>query len=60
MKNIYHAFTDRKDKIYENFKDAKKQIKRWKDNGETNLRIYSINLENEMEECIYSKGEFPY
>lgn len=67
-KIMYHTFTDRKDGWHEKLKDAKSEIKRWKDEGETNLRIYKETYDTKAdyddggethEDCIYAKGDYP-
>lgn len=67
-KIMYHTFTDRKDGWHEKLIDAKKEIKRWKDEGETNLRIYKEAYDTKAdyddgretdEDCIYAKGDYP-
>jgi hypothetical protein len=58
-KRVYHVFTDSKDTYFDTLKDAKKQVKRWEQDGFANLRIYSEDKYGEDEELEYAKGEFP-
>lgn len=61
----YHAFTDGKDEYLSTRKEAMEVIRKWRTNGEVNLRVYKIidiegSDEHVTETLIYSKGEFPY
>ncbi len=66
-----HCFTDDKDVYFsitelgktKALKLAKNQIKAWQEEGFENLRIYEgveIDGELESEDCILSKGNYPY
>jgi oligoribonuclease NrnB/cAMP/cGMP phosphodiesterase (DHH superfamily) len=67
-KIVYHSFTDEADGFYSTLSKAKDQIKTWRKEGRQNLRIYKEVFETKeefeedqgTEDCIYSKGSFPY